>query len=366
MSFDVAWKSNWDDTKKHFVDWWSQEGLVLAAGGHFPAAPPHEEIEDPGCRPRGYGDEEFCSNPNLRAKFECHRLSRRLYPWDDMPLAGFDLGPGTLSVYLDAKPVFDGTVWYEPWITDEDPSGYPPLRFDPEHDWWKITEASAKVCAGLAKGKYIAACPDLIENIDTLAALRGTNQLLIDLSDRPEWVHEKLAEINQVWFEVYQRIYDIIKLGDDSSAFGAFAIWGPGKTAKVQCDASAMFSPATFDRFVVPAMTEQCEWLDHSMFHLDGSQCLCHVDSLLGIEALDAIEWTPDPNVPPGGDPRWYDLYRRILDAGKSVQAIGLKAEEVVPLLDALGGKGMYILGVSGIDNLEEAGKLMLTIDQYR
>ena len=288
MSSDVAWTSNWDDTKRHFVDWWRQEGLVVV-GGDFPADPPHEEVEDPGCRPRGYGDEAFCSNPDLRAGYECYRLSRQLYPHDNMPLAGFCLGPGTLSVYLDAKPVFDGTVWYEPWMTDEDPSGYPPIRFDPEHDWWKITEASAKACAALAKGKYIAACPDLIENIDTLASVRGTSQLLTDLADRPGWVLEKLAEINQAWFEVYQRIYDIIKLGDDSSAFGAFSIWGPGKTAKLQCDASAMFSPAMFDEFVVPTMSQQCEWLDHSMFHLDGSQCLCHLDSLLGIEALGAI-----------------------------------------------------------------------------
>ena len=39
--------------------------------------------------------------------------------------------------------------------------------------------------------------------------------------------------------------------------FGAFRIWGPGKTAKVQCDASAMFSPAMFEQFVVPALTEE-------------------------------------------------------------------------------------------------------------
>ena len=132
MNSEVAWKSNWEDTKKHFVDWWRQEGLVLTIDGHFPADPPHEEVEDPGHRPNGYGDEAFCSNPKLRAEVGCYGLSRQLYPCDNMPLAGLDLGPGTLSVYLGAKPVFDYTVWYEPWMTDEDPSRYPPLRFDPE------------------------------------------------------------------------------------------------------------------------------------------------------------------------------------------------------------------------------------------
>ena len=70
-----------------------------------------------------------------------------------------------------------------------------------------------------------------------------------------------------------------------SSTFGAFGIWAPGKTAKLQCDASAMFSPDMFQRFVVPSLTEQCEWLDYSMYHLDGSQAMCHLDALLGIDA---------------------------------------------------------------------------------
>ena len=43
-----------------------------------------------------------------------------------------------------------------------------------------------------------------------------------------------------------------------------------------------------FRRFVVPALTEQCEWLDNSMYHLDGTQCIDKLDPLLAIEALAA------------------------------------------------------------------------------
>jgi hypothetical protein len=47
--------------------------------------------------------------------------------------------------------------------------------------------------------------------------------------------------------------------------------------------------------------------------------------------------------MPTGGAPCWYDLYRRILAAGKAVQAIQLKVHEVVPLLDAVGPDGLFI-----------------------
>jgi hypothetical protein len=37
-------------------------------------------------------------------------------------------------------------------------------------------------------------------------------------------------------------------------------------------------------------------------------------------------------------------LYRRILEAGKSVQVVSVRPAEIVPLLDAIGGKGVYIM----------------------
>ena len=65
---------------------------------------------------------------------------------------------------------------------------------------------------------------------------------------------------------------------------------------------------------------------------------------LLEIEELDAIEWTPQAGIEGGGHPRWYDLYRRIKAAGKSVQAIGVKLDEIEPLIEAVGPEGLYIL----------------------
>ena len=71
---------------------------------------------------------------------------------------------------------------------------------------------------------------------------------------------------------------------------------------------------------------------------------MIHLDSLLSIEQLDAIEWTPQAGIETGGNRRWYDLYRRILAAGKSVQVLVARTEELIPLLDAIGPKGVYAL----------------------
>jgi hypothetical protein len=105
-----------------------------------------------------------------------------------------------------------------------------------------------------------------------------------------------------------------------------------------------MISPKMYRRFVVPSLMAQCEWLDHSLYHLDGTQALVHLEALLEIAALDAIEWTPQAGIESGGNKRWYDLYRRILAAGKSVQVVNVEPDELIPLLDAIGSDGVYVL----------------------
>jgi hypothetical protein len=357
------WKKNWAETRQRFVKWWNRDGLLVGMWG----APEtesciHEQVPPP-VRPASL-DDCYC-NAEFRAAENHFRLSRSTYPLDVMPVACADLGPGSLAAFLGSQPGFaKETVWFHPvFEEDEEPENLPPLKFDPTNKWWLITEAILSACADKARGNYFVGCPDLIENMDVLSSLRGAQTLCIDMLERPEWIEQKIAEINDVWLDAYRRIYDIIKLVDGSSAFGAFYLWGPGKVAKVQCDASAMFSPQMYRRFVVPSLTKQCAWLDHSLYHLDGTQAVQHLDALLEIEPLDAIEWTPQAGIETGGNKRWHDMYRRILSAGKSIQVVNVEPEEVVPLLDAVGNKGVYML--IQLKDEREAEQILKLVQPY-
>ena len=114
------------------------------------------------------------------------------------------------------------------------------------------------------------------------------------------------------------------------------------------------------------AVEEQSEtkWLDYSMYHLDGSQAIRHLECLLEIKDLDAIEFTAEPNVPSAGSPYWYDTYRKILDAGKSIQAWKIQACEVLPLLDAIGAEGVYLMVYW--PGLAPAEKLAKQLEKYK
>jgi hypothetical protein len=355
----MFWKDDWNSARQNLQAWWRCEGLAVSVTA--PKAEPWEDIPPP---PSPASLKQQWLDPDWRAQSQTHRLARTFFGGEAFPLYSCDIGPGSLGTFIGARPhLMPTTVWYESCIAD--PESHPPLIFDEEQEWFRKHVALIEKAASIADGRFLVGMPDLIENLDTLAALRGTREVLMDLRDRPGWVRDRLWEINEVFFAAFDVLRGMIRDPDGGNAFGAFQLWGSGKTAKVQCDIAALMSPADFAEFVLPPLADQCDWLDFSMFHVDGSQCIPIIDHLLEIDSLNAIEFTPEPRVPGGGSPHWYELYRRIIDAGKGVQAVGVRLDEVEPLLDAVGGRGMFIIG-PGAPTEAEARAALERIEQYR
>ena len=200
-----------------------------------------------------------------------------------------------------------------------------------------------KDCRKLSQGKYYVGCPDLIEGLDIMASLKGTEAVLMDMLMQPEVLLQQLQQINNIYFKVFDKIYDIIREGDEM-AFCYFSIWGPGKVTKLQSDISVMISEDDYRRFVLPYIREQCHKIEYTLYHLDGVDAIRHRDAILEIDELNAIQWTPGIGEPQGGDPRWYDLYRKILAKGKSVMPCWVEVNELKPLLDNVGTEGLNIL----------------------
>jgi hypothetical protein len=156
----------------------------------------------------------------------------------------------------------------------------------------------------------------------------------------------------------------MVRDGDGGCCFSAFSVWAPGRMAKLQCDFSAMISPGMFEEFALPYLAEQCERLDYTVYHLDGVEAIKHLDLILSIPGLNALQWTPGANQPGLSDPRWLDIYRRARKAGKSLLLLGVDGKDAPRLVEELGPEGLLIGTSAG--SQEEGEALLRAAEGWR
>jgi corrinoid protein of di/trimethylamine methyltransferase len=202
-----------------------------------------------------------------------------------------------------------------------------------------------------------------MEGLDIMAAMKGTDKVLMDTVTQPEVLEHQMQQINDIYFRVYDELYDIIREGDEM-AFCYFSSWAPGKMTKLQSDISTMISVEDYRRFVQPFIRQQCQKIDYTLYHLDGVGAMHHLPALLEIKELNAIQWTPGVGEPQGGSPKWYDLYKKILAGGKSIMASWVTLDELRPLLDNIGGDGVHL--EMDFHNEREVEEAMRIIEEYQ
>ena len=308
--------ANWEATQERFKAWWNRSKvdrpLMYVVATRSQPLPDLEEVNPPSSPDELYTDVE-----RIAAEARNYMKTHSLYA-DALPYIDANLGPGSLSLYIGSEPEFAwDTVWYKECVDDW--TTHPSFKFDTKNLWWKKHYEMISKLQEMSQGDFLVTIPDLIENVDILSAMRGPQAFCYDLIDEPEAVKKFINQVDDLYFKYYDAFYDVIKGQDGSISFTAFKVWGPGKTAKIQCDFCAMMSPSQFREFVQPSLRKQCQQLDNSIYHLDGPDAVRHLDALMEIEELDAIQWTSGAGQPDGASELWYPIYDKVKAAGKSL-----------------------------------------------
>lgn len=344
----MKYKDNWEETKERFKAWWNRSSIgrplmkIEAKREKL-----LEELEEE--QPFNTVEDFYLDVAENVKRFRNYNRQYKMMA-DAFPHMPLNLGPGSMSTYLGSEPIFTwDTVWYTPIAKDGwDKIGY--LKYDSENIWWKRHIDAIRTARELSNEDFLIDIPDIIENVDILSALRGPQQLCYDLMDIPNVISDYINQVDDLYFKYYDPIYELVKLDDGSSSYMAFDIWGPGKTAKLQCDFSAMMSPDQFREFVIPSLKKQCRQLDNSIYHLDGPDAIKHLDALMEIEELDVLQWTPGAGQPDSGYEGWYHIYDKVKAANKSLWIAIYDGElkDWVERADSIvkhyGADGMYFL----------------------
>ena len=312
----MHYKPDFESTKPYFEAFWQHElidrppvHLTCFKEGAAPAAPLFSSVE---CY-------EACMSGDITAyadNFEQYADAVD-YLAEAIPYMMASIGPDVFAAFFGAplKAVKGHiTTWAEP-IVDDFETFQPVLDTSPDSTFGRV-QTMLKALQQRAEGKYLIGIQDLHSNMDALSALRGPQDLCIDLYDCPEEIHR----VHQVIRDAYPQIYEMSYQTANGSALGCIG-WAPtycqGKFAVIQCDFSALISPDFVREFAIPALREEAAYLDHCVYHYDGKDALGHLDDILAIEDIDCIQWVPGDGQPPSFE--WMDLLKKIQSAGKSL-----------------------------------------------
>ncbi len=95
-----------------------------------------------------------------------------------------------------------------------------------------------------------------------------------------------------------------------------------------------------FSDIFLPTIEKQLDHLDHSIHHLDGEGNFAHIDALMELPKLRAIQFLPGAGKP---SPLHYmPLLKKIQDGGRNIH-IGLPSNEIESALSELSAKGLFI-----------------------
>ena len=314
-------------------------------------------------------DDELWTDVEYVIEAAEYSLSHSRYFGDALPIHNPWLGPDQVAAWLGAEMTLrprDFTSWIKPFVTDW--SQHPKLTIDADNPWWKLYLEILRASVERGRDRWVTAYPDLHTGIDGLSAIRGPENLLVDLLENPDPVRRAMEQMTELFKWIVDVVSEIV-LPTGQGTTNWTAGWSPQRFLCIgQNDFTCMISPEMFEEFCFRDTLETTNYVDHSLYHLDGPDAIRHIPRLLEIDRLEAVQWIHGSGQPPATD--WLELLKRIQQAGKSVQVYygpthGEEAdtvEELKILCRELDPKRLFFW--ANVPSVEEAEALMKTAGQ--
>ncbi len=285
-----------------------------------------------------------------------HRVENTLYLGEAFPMFLPNIGPDSFAAFLGAELRFvdDSTSWVEPFV--DDLTGYEPA-FDRDNRWWRHMCDLIEALCEVAPGRFLVGIPDMHGGGDALSAIRHPDRLALDLYDVPGHVRRIMLRLTAIYKEVFDEYWCRTSRVQEGSTTWLRA-YSRGRYTALQNDFSGLISPEMFAGFFLPDIRELAEYLDNSLYHLDGPIALGNLPLLLEIEALDGIQWVPGAGSGPMLE--WTHVCRTVLETGKCL-FIGCRPEHLLPLLRQLPHEGLLVS--TGCGNEKEARSLLRRVE---
>jgi hypothetical protein len=278
---------------------------------------------------------------------------------ESFPVFWPNLGPNVFAAFYGSELFYDEvTSWAGHCVHDwED---LKKLKLDMENEYFKKIEELTQYALERCDKSFMVGYTDLHPGLDCVAAWRDTQNLLFDFYDNPENIKGAIEKAVADFQKVYDHFDTILKRKKQLSVTW-MGIPSFGKMHIPSCDFSAMISNDVFNQYCLPVLQKEVKPMTHNIFHLDGKDVARHIDTILEVPEIQAVQWVQGV----GEEKpimRWIPLIKKIRAAGKSV-VIDLDKSELEEFISALRPEGLLLCIDSG--DMDEQKEIIKRIEKW-
>ncbi len=266
-------------------------------------------------------------------------IEGKIFHGETFPVYFPNLGPDAYAAFYGAPLEFgEVTSWSTPIVRDW--GDIDRLKLDFNNEYFRVIERLTCCALERCGGKFLVGYTDLHPGLDCVAAWRDPQQFCLDLIDAPDKVHE-LACLAVQDFELIYDHFDAILKSHGQLSVSWMGIPSFGRMHIPSCDVSTLISKDFYKEFGLPLLQKEVKTMDHNIFHMDGKGVARHLDTILSVPEVHAIQWVQGV----GDDQaimQWLPFIRE-LQARKMPTIVDLQKHELDGFIDQMKPEGLFL-----------------------
>lgn len=340
----MLYNDHFDEVKTRMEAYWNRDSVDRCSAALMVSRPDN----------RDFGEKNFYFDVETADRMHRMRFESYDYLWESIPCLFPYFGTSGIAEYAGCRPEYSPrTAWFHPCLPDPDANAISyccPEAFERQ-------KSAIRELLLLSGGDYAVSVTDNCGIADALAAMRGPEELLMDMIADGDFVSEGIQKLLSIYKDTQEQLFDLVRDNNEGSILSWMHLWAPRRCAQLQCDLSVMISPEMYRTYIMPELEELTDFLDYPVYHLDGREQIRHLDMLLSLKKLKAIQWTPVVGQPKTST--FLQELRKIQKAGKNL-ILFPQTDELELLLDHLSCRGLHLVLYAG--SKEEADYIQKTI----
>jgi hypothetical protein len=270
---------------------------------------------------------------------EKHKIESTLYFGDALPSTTPNLGPDYFASLFGGELEFEeSTSYIRHWLGEwEDWDSK--IAYSEQSVYFQKMEELYGAFLEQLSGKAYVGYPDLHPGSDCLAAFRDPMNFNFDILEQPDEIAKGLKTVTQQFFKTYAH-YSAKLSAAGQPCCSWLGIVSRHMYHIPSSDFSYMISPSSFDELFLEGLREENQCFEKNVHHLDGPGCLNHLESLLGIDEMNMIQWVWGTGNGRASD--HIDTLKRIQQAGRGLH-LPVELDELNLVMNELHPEGVWL-----------------------